>query len=179
MPPIIARSPGGGGIGPPPNTWFLAPTRHPKQHFSRFRCFCKTVVTNRHTQRPLYIGNNRPHSHTVHATTLSQAVISNLRRPHHRHARIIQSYSPGGVYVHPIQYISGFQTFLTTDPYSPQAQLADPHTLGLPPLHFRNPGRWSALSLPPPIAARGSGGALKLPQQVRPGSGCQTHSDSF
>jgi len=75
-----------------------------------------------------------------------------------------------------------------------------PHTLGLPPLHFRNPGRGSALSLPPlplaipflpfshslpfpplrsrhppPIAARGSGGALKLPQRVRAEPGPQTH----
>ena len=35
------------------------------------------------------------------------------------------------------------------------------------------------LFMVPPIAARGSGGALKLPQQVRAEPGRQTHSDAF
>jgi len=112
------------------------------------------------------------------------------------------------IYIH-VSLCQRFSNFLDHGPLFSSGIVGGPPPLGLPPLHFRNPGRWSTLSLPPlpflpsalqspsfpfpipfpslplrsrhlpPIAARGSGGALKLPQRVRAEPGRQTHSDAF
>ena len=58
------------GSGPPPNTWFLGPTRvhNPNSILIASAFFvCLTLVftethTDRQTHRPLYIDSNRPHT---------------------------------------------------------------------------------------------------------------------
>jgi len=68
-PPLTPKlAPSVGNSGPPPNTWFLWPTRvlNPNSITNNSTIFAGlTTVTDRPTDRPHYlVSNNRPHLHT-------------------------------------------------------------------------------------------------------------------